>query len=113
MSDFKTLNSHESGVVWHQFSKVTKQDSYCTVKCNLCSNEDVFMQGRLKTMRYHLWTKHQDFYVENFGDEPQLSTSTSSVSTLSSSAAASNVSTLSSSAAAKPETTRKLVRLMG
>eukprot|EP00559_Dactyliosolen_fragilissimus_P009115 CAMPEP_0184871814 /NCGR_PEP_ID=MMETSP0580-20130426/40935_1 /TAXON_ID=1118495 /ORGANISM="Dactyliosolen fragilissimus" /LENGTH=237 /DNA_ID=CAMNT_0027374525 /DNA_START=995 /DNA_END=1708 /DNA_ORIENTATION=+ len=65
-------------------------------------------------MHYYLWTNNQDFYVENFGDEPQLSTSTSSVSTLSSPEAASSVSTLSpspggllSSPGAKPKTTRK------
>ena len=52
MSSFKTLSSHERGVVWHQFSKVTKQGLYYMVKCNLCS-EDVFIQGRLKTMHYH------------------------------------------------------------
>ena len=95
MSGFKPLNSNERGVVWQQFSKVSKQGSYYIIKCYLCRNEDAFIQVRLKTLRYHLWNNHQDFYVENFGDEPQLSTSTSSVSTL------------YSWAAAKPETTKK------
>ena len=107
MSNFKALNSSERGVVWQQFSKVSKQGAYYTVKCNLCGNEEVFLQGRLKTLRYHLWSKHQDFYIENLGDEPQHSTATSSVSTLSSSAAASNDSTLSSATATLPETTKK------
>jgi len=83
MSGLKTLSSHERGVVWHQFTRVTKEGSYYRVKCNLCNDEEVFVQGRMKTMRYHLWTKHKDFYVENLGDEPQLYASSSSVSTLS------------------------------
>ena len=107
MSNFKALNSSKRGVVWQQFSKVSKQGAYYTVKCNLCGNEEVFLQGRLKTLRYHLWGKHQVFYIENLGDEPQHSTATSSVSTLSSSAAASNDSTLSSATATLPETTKK------
>ena len=65
MSALKTLSSHERGVVWHQFTRVTKEGSYYRVKCNLCSDEEVFVQGRMKTMRYHLWTKQKDFYVEN------------------------------------------------
>jgi len=68
LSALKTLSSHERGVVWHQFTKVTKEGSYYRVKCNLCSDEDVFLQVRLKTMRYHLWIKHKDFYVENLGE---------------------------------------------
>ena len=48
MSAFKTLSSHESEVVWHQFTRVTKEGLYYRVKCNLCSDEEVFVQGRMK-----------------------------------------------------------------
>ena len=108
MSAFKTLSSHERGAVWHQFTKVTKEGSYYRVKCNLCSDEDVFVQGRLETIRYHLWTKHKDFYVENLGDEPQLYESNSSASTLSSASSfgkASNNNPVMKKS--KPETTKK------
>jgi len=61
MLAFKTLRSHERGEVWHQFIKVTKEGSYYRVKCNLYSDEEIFIQGRLKTMLYHLWTKQKVF----------------------------------------------------
>ena len=112
LSALKTLSSHERGVVWHQFTKVTKEGSYYRVKCNLCSDEDVFLQVRLKTMRYHLWIKHKDFYVENLGDEPQLYASNSSASTLSSASSfgtASNNNPVTKKS--KPETTKKRVWL--
>jgi len=112
MSALKTLSSHERGVVWHQFTKVTKEGSYYRVKCNLCSDEDVFVQGRLKTMRYHLWIKHKDFYVENLGDEPQLYASNSSASTLSSASSfgtASNNNPVTKKS--KPETAKQRVWL--
>jgi len=52
MSAFKTLSSNESEVVWHQFTRVTKEGSYYRVKYNLCSDEQVFVQGRMKTILY-------------------------------------------------------------
>ena len=107
MSNFKALNSSERRVVWDQFSRVAKQGPYYTVKCNLCNKDEEFFQGRLKTLRYHLWSKHNDFYIEKLGDEPQHSSATSSVSTLSSSAAVSNDSSLSSVTASQPETCKK------
>jgi len=52
MSAFKTLSSHESEVVWRQFTRVIKEGSFNRVKCNLCSDEEVFVLDRMKTIRY-------------------------------------------------------------